>query len=42
VIHDASEFKRIAESLPIGQEVSIEVKRKNELISVKLSPVAEK
>jgi len=42
VVHDASDFKRLAEALPIGQEVVVEVKRKNELVSVKVTPVAEK
>jgi serine protease Do len=42
VVRDASDFKRLAEALPIGQEVVVEVKRKNELLSVKLTPVAEK
>jgi serine protease Do len=42
VVHDASDFKRLTDSLPIGQEVIVEVKRKNELVSVKVTPVAEK
>jgi S1-C subfamily serine protease len=42
VVRDASDFKRLTEALPIGQEVAIEVKRKNELLSVKVTPAAEK
>jgi serine protease Do len=42
VVHDASDFKRLAEALPIGQEVVVEVKRKNDLVNVKITPVAEK
>jgi serine protease Do len=42
VVRDAGEFRRIVAGLAIGQEVVVEVKRKNELLSVKLSPVAEK
>jgi serine protease Do len=42
VVRDASDFNRLSEALPIGQETVIEVKRKNELLSVKLTPVAEK
>jgi serine protease Do len=42
VVRDAGEFRRISESLAIGQEVVIEVKRKNELVTVKLTPAAEK
>ena len=42
VVRDASDFKRLSEALPIGQEVVVEVKRKNDLVSVKLTPAAEK
>jgi serine protease Do len=42
VVRDAGEFRRIVGGLAIGQEVVVEVKRKNELLSVKLTPVAEK
>jgi serine protease Do len=42
VVRDSSDFKRLAEGLPIGEEVVVEVKRKNDLVSVKLTPVAEK
>lgn len=42
VVRDSGEFRRIAESLAIGQEVVVEVKRKNDLVSVKLTPVADK
>jgi serine protease Do len=42
VVRDAGEFRRIVAGLAIGQEVVVEVKRKNELLSVKLTPVSEK
>lgn len=42
VIRDAGEFRRVVDSLQVGQEILIEVKRKNELIGVKITPVAEK
>lgn len=42
VVRDASDFRRLAKALPIGEEVVVEVKRKNELLSVKVTPVAEK
>jgi S1-C subfamily serine protease len=42
VVRDAGDFRRLAESLPIGQEVVVEVKRKNELLGVRIVPVAEK
>jgi len=42
VVRDASDFRRIVESLRIGSEVTMEVKRKNELLRVRLTPEAEK
>jgi len=42
VVRDSSDFRRIVESLAVGKEVAVEVKRKNELISVRLSPMVEK
>jgi len=42
VVRDSGDFRRIVESLPVGTEVLVEVKRKNELLSVRLMPVAEK
>lgn len=42
VIRDAGEFRRVVEGLQVGREILIEVKRKNELIGVKITPVAEK
>jgi serine protease Do len=42
VVRDASDFRRIVAALPVGEEVVVEVKRKNELVSVRLVPVAEK
>jgi serine protease Do len=41
-VRDASDFRRIVESLTVGVEVVVEVKRKNELINVRLKPVSEK
>jgi S1-C subfamily serine protease len=42
VVRDTSDFKKFVESLSIGQEVVVEVKRKNELLSVRITPVAER
>jgi S1-C subfamily serine protease len=42
IVRDAGEFSRIVDSLAVGQEVVIEVKRKNELLTVKMTPEAEK
>ena len=42
VVHDTGEFKRIVESLAVGREVAIEIKRKNELLSMKITPAAER
>jgi S1-C subfamily serine protease len=42
VVRDASDFRRIVESLTAGVEVSIEFKRKNDLMTVRLVPAAER
>ena len=42
VVRDSGDFKRIAETLPIGLEVIVEVKRKNSVVSVRITPVMEK
>ena len=42
VVRDAGDFKRLVDSLPVGTEVVVEVKRKNDLLSVRLTPVVEK
>jgi serine protease Do len=42
VVRDASDLRRILETLPVGVEVAVAVKRKNELITVRLVPVAER
>ncbi|MCI0356858.1 MAG: S1C family serine protease [Planctomycetaceae bacterium] len=42
VVRDASDFRRLVAALPVGEEVVVEVKRKNELLSVRLVPVPEK
>jgi len=42
IVRDASDFRRIVEALPVGVEVQVEVKRKNELLSVRITPVEEK
>jgi len=41
VVRDASEFRQIVESLPVGQAVVVEVKRKNELLRMNVTPEAE-
>jgi serine protease Do len=41
VVRDASEFKRIVDMLAVGTEVIVEVKRKNELIHVRLVPIGQ-
>lgn len=40
VVRDGGDFRRIVESLRPGSEVVLEVKRKNELLSVKITPAA--
>ncbi len=42
VVRDASDFRRLVAALPVGKEVVVEVKRKNELLSVRLAPMAER
>jgi S1-C subfamily serine protease len=42
VVRDASDFRRIVDSLQVGTEVVVEVKRKNDLVSVQIKPEAEK
>jgi serine protease Do len=42
VVRDASDFRRIVTTLAVGTEVVVEVKRKNDLLSVRVMPVAEK
>ena len=42
VVRDAGEYKRIVESLATNQEVVVEVKRRDELIRVNVTTVAEK
>jgi serine protease Do len=42
IVRDAGDFKRLVEELPIGQPVVVEVKRKNELLRVELTPRAER
>jgi serine protease Do len=41
VVHDSLDFKKISESLRAGQEVSISVKRNNQVVTVQLVPVAQ-
>jgi serine protease Do len=41
VVRDASDYKRLVEALPVGTEVVVEVKRKNEVVSVRLVPVVD-
>jgi serine protease Do len=40
VIRDAGEFQSLAAELAVGQEVVLEVKRKNELLSIRIVPAA--
>ena len=40
-IRDVGEYERVLETLDVGKEVVIEVKRKNELLSVRVVPVAD-
>jgi S1-C subfamily serine protease len=40
VVHDASEFRRIAATLKPGEEIAVEVKRKNQLQTIRLTPTA--
>jgi S1-C subfamily serine protease len=42
IVRDAGDFRQIVESLQVGREIVVEVKRKNELVGVRLKPVAEK
>jgi len=41
-VRDASDFRRLVDSLQVGTEVVVEVKRKNELVSVRIKAEAEK
>lgn len=42
VIRDSGDFRRLADTLPAGVEVTLEVKRKNDLLSVRVKPTAIK
>src|SRR5262249_47564384 len=42
IVRDSADFKRIVDGLSIGTEVIVEVKRKNELVSVRLTAGTEK
>jgi serine protease Do len=42
VVRDSGDYRRIVDALRPGSEIVIEVKRKNELVSVKLVPTAAK
>lgn len=42
VVRDAGDFKRLSENLPAGVEVSLEVKRKNDLLTIRLKPTPVK
>ena len=41
-VRDVGEYQRVLETLEVGKEVVMEVKRKNELLSVRIVPVADK
>ena len=38
VVRDAGDFKRLSGNLRAGVEITIEVKRKNDLVRLKLTP----
>jgi serine protease Do len=40
VVHDSLDFKKLVESLRAGQEITVVVKRNNQLVTVQLVPVA--
>lgn len=42
IVRDSGDFRRLADLLQAGVEVTVEVKRKNDLISVRLKPAAIK
>jgi serine protease Do len=42
LVRDAGDFRRLADEVKAGVEITIEVKRKNELLSVKVTPTAVK
>ena len=42
IVRDAGDFRRLSESLKAGVETTIEVKRKNELLTIKLTPTEAK
>ncbi len=42
VVRDGGDYRRIVETLRPGSEVVLEVKRKNDLLSVKLTPAADR
>ena len=42
VVRDASDFRRIADSLRAGEQIVVEVKRKDQLLSVRITPGAAK
>ena len=42
VVRDASDFRRIVDSLRAGEEIVVEVKRKDQLLSIRMTPGAAK
>lgn len=40
VVRDASDYRRLAEALPVGEEVALEIKRKDQLLTVRVTPGA--
>jgi S1-C subfamily serine protease len=42
VVRDSGDFRRLTENLPAGVEIVLEVKRKNDLISVRMKPTANR
>jgi serine protease Do len=42
VVRDSGDFRRLTENLPAGVEIVLEVKRKNDLISVRMKPTTNR
>jgi S1-C subfamily serine protease len=42
IVRDAGDFKRLSDSLKAGVETTIEVKRKTDLLTIRLTPAEAK
>jgi serine protease Do len=42
VVRDGGDYRRIVDTLKPGSEVVLEVKRKNDLLSVKITPATDR